>query len=70
MFTIFSLDSLTLYDGDSNSSLMLGKYCGDSNPPSHISSSNNIFIHFQSNGIYLGYAGTGFKLKYHLSGKI
>ena len=70
MFTIFSSDSLILYDGDSTSSLMLGIYCGDSNPPIHISSS--FFIHFQSviSIGKLGLGGYGFKLKYHLSGKI
>jgi hypothetical protein len=49
---------------------MLGIYCGDSNPPIHISSS--FFIHFQSviSIGKLGLGGYGFKLKYHLSGKI
>ena len=72
MFTIFSYDSLILYDGDSNSSPILGKYCGTSIPPSHISSSNMIYIHFHSDGSIEGlleYDYTGFKLEYHLSGK-
>ena len=46
----FSYDSLTIYDGGSSTSSMMGKYCGNSIPPSHVSSSNEIFIHFQSDG--------------------
>ena len=49
---IFSWDSLTIYDGGSNTSPMLGNpYCGDSLPPSQISSSNQLFFHFHSDGI-------------------
>ena len=44
IYKFFSYDSLTVYDGDSNGSPMLGKYCGTSIPPNHISSNNNIFI--------------------------
>ena len=66
-------DYLRLYDGDSNSSPMLGQYSGNSIPQSHISSSNKLFIHFQSNEIgppgYYG-TGAGFKLEYHPSSKI
>ena len=62
----FRYDYLRLYDGDSNGSPMLGQYSGTSIPPSHISSSNKIFIHFQSDG---DTTRTGFKLEYHPSGK-
>ena len=62
MFKIFSYDSLTLFDGDSNGSPILGKYCGTSIPPNHISSSNKIFIHFETNGEI---RKPGFKLEYH-----
>ena len=63
----FSCDLLTVYDGDSNTSPMLGNpYCGDSLPPSQISSSNQIFIHFYSNHLY---TGTGFKLEYNATSK-
>ena len=66
-FFIFSQDSLTIYDGDSNTSPMLGiQYCGDSLPPLQISSSNFLFIHFQSN---YRYTGTGFKLQYNPTSK-
>ena len=41
---------MTIYDGGSSTSPMMGKYCGNSIPPSHVSSSNEIFIHFQSDG--------------------
>ena len=37
-----------MYDGGLSTSPMMGKYCGDSIPPSHVSSSNKILIHFQS----------------------
>ena len=40
---------MTIYDGGSNTSPMLGNpYCGDSLPPSQISFSNHLFIHFHS----------------------
>ena len=58
---IFSWDSLTLYDGDSNSAPMIGEYCGNSIPNNQISSSNSVLIHFQSDeyttksGFYLEY---------------
>ena len=52
-----------IYDGGSNTSSMLGNsYCGDSLPPSQISSSNQLFIHFHSDEFD---TGTGFKLKYN-----
>ena len=66
---IFSMlwDPLTIYDGGSDTSPMLGNpYCGNSLPPSQISSSNHLFIHFQSNS----YAtNTGFKLEYGATSK-
>ena len=64
---IFSYDSLTIYDGGSNTSPMLGDpYCGDSLPPGQISSSNQLFFHFHSN--YISTA-TGFKLEYNATSK-
>ena len=64
---IFSADSLTIYDGGSNTSPMLGNpYCGDSLPPSQISSSNHLFFHFHSNAQI---TGTGFKLEYNATSK-
>ena len=45
---------------------MMGKYCGDSIPPSHVSSSNEILIHFQSDG---SATGAGFKMEYNPTGK-
>ena len=58
----FSWDSLTVYDGDSNTSPMMGKYCGNSIPPSHVSSSNEILINFYSDGAV---AGAGFQMEYN-----
>ena len=46
---------------------MLGNpYCGDSLPPSQISSTNHLFFHFYSNVID---TGTGFKLVYNATSK-
>ena len=62
----FSYDSLTIYDGGSSTSLMMGMYCGDSIPPSYVSSSNEILIHFQSDG---SETEAGFKIEYNPIGK-
>ena len=59
-------DSLRIYDGVSSTSPMLGRYCGDSLPPSQISSSNQLFLHFQSSSTY---TATGFKLEYNATSK-
>ena len=60
-------DSLKIYDGDSNTSPMLGNpYCGDSLPPSQTSSSNRLFFHFYSDHAN---TGTGFKLEYTATSK-
>jgi hypothetical protein len=45
---------------------MMGKYCGDSIPPSHVSSSNEVLIHFQSDG---SVTKAGFKMEYSPTGK-
>ena len=62
----FSYDFLSIYDGDSSTSYMLGKYCGNSIPNSTVSSNNEVLIQFHSNGY-----GTeaGFKMEYHPIGK-
>ena len=60
----FSWDSLTIYDGNSSTSPMMGMYCDDSIPPSHVSSTNEIFIHFQSD-IW----GASFQMAYNTTGK-
>ena len=65
--SFFSWDNLTIYDGSSSASSMLGKYCGNSIPPSHISSSKEIMVHFRTaswiTGLY------GFKMEYNPTGK-
>ena len=55
-----------MYDGGLSTSPMMGKYCGDSIPPSHVSSSNKILFHFQSD-----YTDTeaGFQMEYQPRGK-
>ena len=50
-----------MYDGGSMTSPIIGEYC-HSTPSSQISSSNHLFIHFQS-GAYETFSG--FKLKYN-----
>ena len=53
---------MTLYDGDSITAPVLGKYCGeDYNDAISSSSSNKVLINFQSDG---GGENHGFKLKY------
>ena len=61
-------DSLTLYDGDSNAAPFIREYCGKSIPPSHTSSTNEIFLHFESDGD--DHNNKGFKLEYHPYSKL
>ena len=66
----FSRDSLTIYDGGSNTSPRMGMYCGDSIPPSHASSNNEVLINFhsdQGNSFSITYGG--FKMEYNPTGK-
>ena len=66
-FVNFSVDLLTIYDGGSSTSPMVGNpYCGETLPPSQISSSNQLFIHFHSDSYY---TGTGFKLEFNAASK-
>ena len=62
-----SHDTLTLYDGDSGASPLLGKHCGGSILPFHYSQTNVVFIHFQTDG---SVTGTGFELEYKPSSKM
>ena len=45
---------------------MMGKYCGDSIPPSHVSSSNKVLIKFQSDG---SVTEAGFQMEYNPIGE-
>ena len=58
---------MTIYDSGSNTLVAMGEYCGDSNPPSHVSSSNEILIHFETD-LY-NYNNYGFKMEYNPTGK-
>ena len=58
----FSYDSLTIYDGSSSTSPMMGMYWGYSIPPSHVSSSNEVLIKFQSDG---SVTEAGFQMEYN-----
>ena len=62
----FSYDFLSIYDGDSSTPYMLGKYCGNFIPSSSVSSNNEVLIHLYSNDY-----GTeaGFKMEYNPIGK-
>ena len=55
----FRYDSLTIYDGGSTTSDLIGKFCGNSFPPGQILSSNNeLLMHFETDyysGIYDGF---------------
>ena len=62
---IFSYDSLTIYDGDSTSSPILGTYCGNTIPPTHISSGNEVLLHLNSDG---SVTSTGFQLEHQQLG--
>ena len=55
-----------MYDVGLGTSPMMGKYCGDS-IPSHISSSKEIMVHFETDD-YNGYEN-GFKMEYNPTGK-
>ena len=60
--SFFSWDSLTIYDGDSTSSNLVGKFCGNSLPPGQMLSSNNeLLMHLKTD-----YWGTfdGFHIEY------
>ena len=64
---LFSWDSLTIYDGGSSTSPMMGDHCGDSIPPSHLSSSDEIMIHFKTD--CYDYDNDGFKMEYNPTGR-
>ena len=63
----FSFDSVTIYDGGSMSSPIIGKFCNSFVPPSVIfSSSNEFLIHFGTSmlGTY-----KGFEIEFKVLGK-
>ena len=62
----FSWDSLTIYDGGSITSPMMGKYCGTSIPPRQASSSNEVLIKFHSDW---SATESGFQIEYNPTGK-
>ena len=58
----FSWDSLTIYDGGSTGSNLVGKFCGNAPPPGQILSSNNeLLMHFKTSSIG---TSNGFHIKY------
>ena len=48
----FSGDALTIFDGGSIESPIIGRYCGDSLPLSLVSSSNKVFINYKDISSY------------------
>ena len=63
----FRTDTLTIYDGDSITSPILGNpFCGDSLPPNQTSSSNHLFIRFFSDA---SENEAGFKFEYYEASK-
>ena len=63
----FRFDNLTIFNGNSNESPIIGQFCGDSMPTSQVSSGNEAFIVFKTDhwGAYSG----GFKIEYEPLGK-
>ena len=58
---------MTIYNGDSIASPLIGHYCGTLHPPNFISSANRAFIHFKTDE---STKETGFQLEYKaISGK-
>ena len=62
----FSYDLLTIYDGGTTQSGVLGEYCGYTLPPNLVSSTNMILIFFHSGGSILYFTENEFKLEYNL----
>ena len=62
---------MTIYDGGSSTSPMMGRYCDVSIPPNHISSSKEILIHFETVmwGLPNDPFTTGFQMEYNPIGK-
>ena len=61
----FSYDSLTIYDGDSTSYPIFGTYCGNTIPPNHFSSSNEVLVHLETDSSVTAF---GFQLEHqHIS---
>ena len=54
-------DFLTIHDGNSSTDRVLGKYSGDDLPPVLISSTNNLFLNFTTDGVV---NKTGFNITY------
>lgn len=64
-------DSLSIYEGDSDASPMQPKYCGSWSPSNHISSTNALFLHFETDGhaSINDPINIGFEIEYHVYGK-
>ena len=60
-FIFLSSDKLTMYDGGSITSPMIGEYC-HSTPPDIITTSYEIFVHFATD---YRYTDIGFKMTYN-----
>ena len=60
-------DSLTIYNGPSDASPVIGEFCDDDLPAKFISPSNEILLVFKSNDYLNGYKG--FQLEYKTSSK-
>ena len=68
---------MTIYDSGSNTLVAMGEYCGDSNPPSHISSNKEMLIHFetdsfngQESGFKLTYSPTSNELQFYKTNRV
>ena len=63
----FRYDALTIFDGPSADSTLIGKHCGSSLPSSFVSSVNKIYIHFTSDAAK---NGPGFELAYESTSEL
>ena len=50
-------------EGGDEESPLVGRYCGNTLPPSYVSQGNKVLVHFRSDW---SQAGLGFKAKYEL----
>ena len=55
-------DCLRIYDGGSTDSPLIGKYCGASIPPNVVSTSNEMYLVFESDGTN---SRQGFEVEYY-----
>ena len=61
--SVHRYDSVEVREGGDEESPLVGRYCGNTLPPSYVSQGNQVLVHFRSDW---SQAGLGFKAKYEL----